>query len=121
MQRYLAVAVAWLIVAPVAHTIPLSVLEDQACQRGRLDVSLKSLPSLCQTKDASCREKCQQIAAGLREYIAGIQSDIDFCKRYADGASRDEQRDIAKAIKEYQADLHWAQQAQKTVARSIGD
>lgn len=120
MQRYI-IPLAALIVAPIAHAIPLSVLEDQACQRGRLDVALKSLPSLCQTKDASCREKCQQIAAGLREYIAGIQSDIDFCKRYADGASGDEQRDIAKAIKEYQADLHWAQQAQKTVARSIGD
>jgi hypothetical protein len=120
MQRYL-IALAALIIMPIADAIPLSVLEDQACQRGRLDVALKSLPSLCQTKDASCREKCQQIAVGLREYIAGIQSDIDFCKRYADGASADEQRDIAKAIKEYQADLRWAQQAQKTVARSGGE
>ena len=121
MQRYIIVALAALIVAPIAPAVPLSVLEDQACQRGRLDVAVKALPSLCQTKDAPCREKCQQIAAGLREYMAGIQSNIDFCKRYADGASADEQRDIAKAIKEYQADLRWAQQAQKTVARSTGE
>ncbi len=121
MQRYLILTLAALIVAPIAPAIPLSVLEDQACQRGRLDVALKLLPSLCQTKDASCRDKCQQIAAGLSDYIAGIQSDIDFCKQYADGARGDEQRDIAKASKEYQVDLHWAQQAQKAVTRLLGD
>jgi hypothetical protein len=121
MQRYLMIGFAALIVAPVAHAIPLSVLEDQACQRGKLEVALKALPSLCQTENALCKEKRQQIAVALRDYIGGIQSDIDFCKRYAQEAGADEQGDIAKAIKEYQGDLHWAQQAQKAVARSTGE
>ena len=121
MQRFLIIGLAVSIVAPVAHAIPLTVLEDQACQRGKLEVALKALPSLCQTEDASCKEKRQQITAVLRDYIEGIQSDIDFCKRYAQGAGADEQKDIMKAIKEYQADLQWAHQAQKTVARSTGE
>src|SRR5438552_13399882 len=113
MRLPLVIALVGIIVAPLARSIPLSVLEDQACQRGRLEVALKALPSLCQTEDASCKAKRQEVAAALRDYIEGIQSDIDFCRRYAKGADVNEQKDITKAIKEYEADLHWAQQAQK--------
>jgi len=121
MRLTLITALAALMVGPVARAIPLSVLEDQACQRGRLEVALKALPSLCQTEDASCKAKRKEVAAALSDYIEGIQSDIDFCKRYAKGADADEQRDITKAIKDYQADLHWAQQIQKAVARSTDE
>ncbi len=43
MQRYLMITLAALIVAPMAHAIPLSVLEEQARQRGKLEVALKAL------------------------------------------------------------------------------
>ncbi len=54
MQRYLMITLAALIVAPMAHAIPLSVLEEQARQRGKLEVALKALQNRSREAAAKC-------------------------------------------------------------------
>jgi hypothetical protein len=99
-----------------AKGIPLSVLEEQACQRARLEVTLSVLPSLAATAPVDA-EWLQVRVVALREYMASIQANIDWCKRYAKGAEADEQKGFADSLKEYEADLAWAQKAMKEIEK----
>jgi hypothetical protein len=44
-----------------------------------------------------------------------MKANIAFCKRYAAVADADEQKGIAKAIADYEAQIAWAEQAMKQV------
>jgi hypothetical protein len=97
-------------VAMTAQAIPLSELHAQAQKRRNIEAAINSLQPNC-----SCEAKREQIVADLRNYIARMKANIAFCKRYAAVADADEQKGIAKAIADYEAQIAWAEQAMKQV------
>ena len=107
-QRLLTIIAAF--VAMTAQAIPLSELRAQAQERRNIEAAINSMLPNC-----TCNEKRQQIVKALRDYIARIKANIDFCKRYAAVAQADEQKGIAKAIAHYEAQIAWAEQAMKEV------
>jgi hypothetical protein len=104
-----------ILVVSGAKAIPLSVLEEQACQRARLEVRLNALPQIAAIAPVDA-EWLQMTLDALRQYMAGIQANIDWWKLYAKGEA-DKQKELADALKGYEADCAWAQKAMKELEK----
>jgi len=68
-----------------AYAIPASVLRQQAHQR--VDIEWDVLTCSANADNCSAKDR-DKIVANIKAYIAGIQADIDWCRRLRSTSSR---------------------------------
>ena len=113
-----AAVISALILTMTAQAIPLSVLREQEHQRVEIKFDVIEFGTGCRNNASpELKDKCDKIVVNIRSYISGIEANIDFCKRYEEGADPKERSDIEKAIKDYQRDIQWAREQLKSVAK----
>ena len=108
-MHILKTLVITLLLPVFAQAIPLSVLHAQKQERENIEAALRTVDKNC----AECRE---QIVAALHHYVAGMQSNTEFCVRLGEDAGS-ELKEISEAIKEYQAHREWARKALRNITR----
>jgi hypothetical protein len=84
----------------------------------RVDIKWDIL--LCEGNKDNCdNSERAKIAKEINAYIAGIQENIAWCHRFERVATPEEQRDLPKTIKNYEADLAWAKEQLTKVASNV--